>query len=208
MDNTQNNATDNPLAIVPSDTIVDRVARNRTDMTSGHGSRTRQTDWSVQEQRNPSNDGRSHTRTTFYADTVESRGPGQKHRDPQNRRSWESLAKWNDGVQSDKSRGSQNWEADKYRWVETFAGQVDATDTQRERTHFIINNISLTPFQAAHIQTEAVILGALSLALNRDVRDIEYRAVNREPFQALMDDLDVDRSDLVDIRTKIRTHLD
>jgi hypothetical protein len=208
MDNTGNDSTDNPLAIVPTDELIDRISQQRTDNSSGHGSRTRKTDWSINHDRSPSNDGRSHTRTTFYADTVDSRGPGQKHRDPENRRSWESLAKWNDGVQSDKSRGSQNWNADKYRWVETFAGHVDASKTQCDRTHYIMNTISLRPFQAAHIQTEAVILGALSLALNRDVRDIEHRAVKRDTFQELMDDLDVDRSDLVDIRNKIRDELD
>lgn len=196
-----------------TDTSEDRnaateaLAAHHIARSGGDGARSATEEWVAQHARPASNDGRSPTRTTFYAHDVDSIGPGQLHRDPEDRRSWGSLAKWQDGVQSDISRGGQNWQADKDRWFDTFASHLEATDRQEDRARHIVDTIDIGPFQGAHIQMESVILGALSLAIDEDATALPQRAVERDAFATLQADIGMDRADLRDVRQKLRKQL-
>jgi hypothetical protein len=183
------------------------LAKRHIARSGGDGARSATEEWVAQNARPASNDGRSPTRTTFYAHDVDSIGPGQKHRDPEDRRSWGSLAKWQDGVQSDISRGGQNWQADKNRWFDTFASYVEATERQEDRARYIVDAVDIGPFQGAHIPIEWVILGALSIAIDEDAPDLASRAVERTSFAKLHADMEMDRADLRDVRQKLRAQL-
>jgi hypothetical protein len=175
--------------------------------SGGDGARSATEEWVHQHSRPESNDGRSPTRTTFYASDTDSIGPGQQHRDPSDRTSWSKLAKWQDGVQSDISRGGQNWAADKERWFDTFASHIEATDRQEKRARHIVESVSMDPFKGARIPIENVIAGALSLAVDEDAQSLDSRAVERERFIELLADLEMDRADLRDVRRKLRAEL-
>lgn len=178
------------------------------DATAGHGPQSSAEDW-VRANHGPvSHDGRALTNTTFYPDDVETRGPGQSHRDHDETRTWDDLAGWQDGMYSDVSRGGQNWEADKQRWLETFAGHLECTDYQRERAEWILEHLNMEPFMGARLPVEAVILGVLSLTIDAEAREFSKRAVERELFQDLMDDLDLDRGDIVQVRRQVHEHED
>lgn len=124
-------------------------------------------------------------------------GPSQT---PDKVRTWKDLAGWNDGMFSDISRGGQNFKADKLRWIDTFAGQLECSPHQRDRVEWMLDRIDMAPFQGARIPVENVILGLLSLAIDRDARAFENRAIERDDMQSLMVDLGMERTDLVQIR--------
>jgi hypothetical protein len=151
------------------------------------------------------NDGRYDTRTTFYysyndqKSAEEYRDRHQLHRDPDDRRSWEMLAEWNDGV-GDPGRSRQNYEADVGRWIDTFAGQLGLSDYHRERVEYIINEIELSH---GKITAEQMILGAISLVFDADIEDpdaIDDRIIYRDTFNELLDSVDMDRADLWTVR--------
>ena len=174
------------------------------DSGPSSGSLSDTEDWMRANARPAQNDGRSPTRTTFYANDTDSHGPGQKHRDPSDRRSWASLATWQDGVGSDISRGSQNWWADKQRWTETFGDLIGASEFHVERTKFVLEELDMTPYKSAHTTAEVVILGILSLLVDSDVNDFENRALAREGTRELMDDLEIGVDEYEDVRRLIR----
>lgn len=166
------------------------------DDSAGHGPQSSSEDWVRANHAPISNDGRSHTRTTFYPNDVQSFGPGQAHRDPSDRRGWASLVQWNDGVGSDKSRGSQNWKADKRRWLDTFSGQLESTDYQQERAQYILETMDMGPFIGARLHAEAVILGVLTLTMDADVHEFDRRMLNRDELHDLVDDLELETADV------------
>lgn len=181
------------------------------DDRAGHGAQSVTEDW-VRANHGPiSHDGRSVTRTTFYYWEAEKIGPGQAHRKPENVRTWARLASWNDG-EGASERSTQNFDADKRRWIETFGGQLECTSYQVERAKWIIERLDLSPFQGAHIPVENVILGVLSLLMdadvpkrlpagdNAEVNVEDVRAVGRPMMQELMANLGMDRRDLKQIR--------
>lgn len=171
---------------------------------SSSGAYTNVEDWVRENAREPSNDGRSPTRTMFFSWESDTYGPGQKHRDPSDRRSWRQLANWQDGVGSDVSRGSQNWWADKQRWTDTFADIVGATQFHREQTKYVLERIDMTPYRSAHHPAEAVILGILSLLIDSDITNFNNRTLAREGTKDLLDDLELTVEDYEDVRSLLR----
>jgi len=164
--------------------------------------------WVQTNSREPQNDGRSPTRTYFDPNDVSDRYPGgQHHRDPHERRSWKMLAQWQDGVQSDISRGAQNWWADKKRWVDIFADQMGATEYHANRCHYILTKLDMSDYQPDRIPAELIIVGILSLLIDHDISDpdnFSNRALKRGRTEALLDDLDVDVGAYESVRSKLR----
>lgn len=164
--------------------------------------------WVQTHSREPQNDGRSPTRTYFDPNDVAGRYPGgQQHRDPSERRSWQKLAQWQDGVQSDISRGAQNWWADKKRWVDMFADQMGATEYHADRCHAILEELDVSEYQPDRIPAELIIVGILSLLIDHDISDpdnFDNRALKRGRTEALLDDLEVDVSAYESVRSKLR----
>ena len=164
--------------------------------------------WVQTHSREPQNDGRSPTRTYFDPNDVAGRYPGgQRHRDPSERRSWQTLAQWQDGVQSDISRGAQNWWADKKRWVDMFADQMGATEYHADRCHDILEDLDVSAYQPDRIPAELIIVGILSLLIDHDISDpdnFDSRALKRGRTEALLNDLDVDVSAYESVRSKLR----
>jgi len=182
------------------------------DRRSGNGSMSRNEDWVRANARTGAHDGRATTRTTFYGGDVESSGPPQAHRRPGARRTWTQLAPVNDDAYArDISRGGKNFAADKRRWAQTFARQVGASNYQTDETIRIIDTIDLKQYRVARLSAEVVIMGILSLVIDRDVRpamgdpdSLGRRAVERPQFATLLADLEMDRKKLKDVRVKLR----
>lgn len=179
------------------------------DHSGGSGSLSRENAWVQSNSRRSPNDGRSHTRTTFYPEDAETQGPGQKHRDPDERRSWGDLAKWNDGMYSDKSRGSQNFWADNQRWIEIITERVGATGIHRERTQHILEAIDFDPYRAAHVQMEVLILAICSVLVDSEIEikpdesaeeAMNRRTIERDGTKQILDAIDSDRQDVVEAR--------
>ncbi|WP_172977359.1 hypothetical protein [Halosegnis longus] len=165
-----------------------------------------QEDWVRSNPRPASHDGRATTRTTFYDDTHTS-GPSMRDRPNHKQKSWTDLAVVNDDAYArDVSRGGQNFAADKRRWVETFAGQLEATSYQKQQAVHVIDNIDMGPYKGARLSSEVVALGVLSMLIDADVRDIEYRTVERDAMGVLLSDLNADRDDLRQVRRLIHKH--
>lgn len=153
---------------------------------AGSGASTRQTDWAKEHARPPDNDGRSPTRTGFDARDAPTHYPAwQKDREQSDKRSWQKLAKWQDGSQSDISRGGQNWSADKERWVETFGARLGATEYHKERASAVLDAIDIREYTRRSntqvtITTELVIVGILSLLIDADIADFDTRTLARD----------------------------
>lgn len=144
------------------------------------------------------NDGRGETRTMVGA-------PGDEGYDP-------DLAAWNDDCWVSE-RAQQNFEADKRRFTQTFANQLDCSSYQTERAVHIVENVELRPFAAGHRTTEMVALGVISLVVDEDVQPgpvdehgateswtIDDWIIYRDEFQSLMDDVGMEMDDLWAIR--------
>jgi len=187
--------------------IDELISEAYVDDESGSGSLSSTGDWMRANHSPHSNDGRSPTRTYFDPRDVKGKYPGgQKHRKPRERRSWRSLANWQDGVQSDISRGGQNWWADKQRWACVFADQLHASTYHEERCKEILEKISLKPYQSAGIDTEVVIVGILSLLIDSDITDFENRTLARDNTKGLLDDLNSDVQEFGSVRKKLKQH--
>jgi len=192
---------------VDEDLIDELVSDAYVDDGSGSGALTSTDDWMRANHSPHSNDGRSPTRTYFDPRDVKGKYPGgQKHRKPRERRSWQTLANWQDGVQSDISRGGQNWWADKQRWINIFADQLHASSVHEQRCKEIIEEITLKPYQSAGIDTEVVIVGILSLLIDSEITDFENRTLNRDNTKSLLDDLGSDVSEYESVRKKLKQH--
>jgi hypothetical protein len=160
------------------------------------------------------NDGRSDTRTTFYwrddDDTpnhLRNRDRLQRHRDPEDRRSWDELAKWNDGKGA-PSRKQDNFEADVERWTQTFCNFLDLTDFQyRQVRHIIVEDIELGDY--GWIPAEHIIIGTISLVIDAedDADPDEWTPddwiVYRDDFEELMDDTDMEQQTLWTVRKRV-----
>jgi hypothetical protein len=181
------------------------------DDRPGHAEGDRTDGWIRANARRHPNDGRSNTRTTFYPDDVDSVTPPQKHRAPEDRRSWSDLASWNDGV-GEPDRWRQNSWADKARWAEIFGTQLDASSYLIEETTRIVDLIDA---RAGQYPQEAYVFAVLSLLIDQTVYErarspmyepghIEHRTLNRENAQRLLDDLDLDTNDIMSVRRHIR----
>lgn len=187
---------------VPSE-VTDAFIETR----AGAAALTTTEDWVRQNSKKPFHDGRSPTRTYFNANDADSHyPPGQENRDPDEKRSWATLAKWQDGMNSDISRGGQNWWADKQRWTETFADCLYATDYHADRCKYILERIDMQPYQSGQIPVELVIVGILSLLIDADVTDFDNRTLNRDGTKDLLSDLDSSVSEFENVRKLLRKH--
>lgn len=205
------------------DTAVDDS--KSIDRQPGSGSLSKQEAWGSQvaQQRSPSNDGRYDTRTTFYygeqctySSFFRSRDRHQLHRKPADRRSWSTLAKWNDGMRDiDGSRKQRNFEADVRRWVQTFGNQLDCHGTQIERVeHIVTGEIDLDHFGRRRLSAEKVILSTISLVVDDDMSvddpeqfDLSDWIIYRDQFEELMDSIDMDMDELWTIRKLVRNEI-
>jgi len=184
---------------------VDPIAVEEfVDTESGSGSLSATEDWIRSNSSPEENDGRSPTRTYFDPNDIPAQFPSQKDRDYEDKRSWRTLANWQDGMRSDISRGSQNWWADKQRWVETFADQLHGTSHHIEQTKRVLKEIDMTPYQSAGITTEVLIVAIISLYIDTDITDFDNRTLVRDGTKELLDDLDSDVSEYETTRTKLR----
>lgn len=191
------------------------------DRQSGSGSLNKVDGWSQNKHTDYeyANDGRSQTHTTFYwngdDDTpshLRDRDRHQLHRDPDDRRSWERLAEWNDGVGS-SSRKQDNYDADVERWVQTFCNQLDLTDYQYERVRFIVvDDLDLSTF--GWIPAEHVIIGTVSLVIDveQTVDPDEWTPddwiIYQDDFEDLMDATDMERGTLWTVRKQVHAKAD
>lgn len=179
------------------------------DQSGGSGSLSREDAWVQSNSRRSPNDGRSHTRTTFYPEDTQTRGPGQAHRKPANRRSWGELAKWNDGMYSDKSRGSQNHWADNHRWVDIVTDRVGANSHQCEKTRHTLETITADPYPKAGIQMELLILVICSVFIDKEIEvgpdetpadAMDRRTIEREGTHEVLDAIGATRQDFIEAR--------
>jgi hypothetical protein len=221
-DNVRADTTDqspNDRAVVPADAYKPNTntqsgddkqgtrgaMRDHIDTSAGSTALSRTDAWVQEHSREPHNDGRSHTRTYFDHREVNEKYPGgQQHRDHENKRSWATLAKWQDGVQSDKSRASQNWWADKQRWIDTFTNRMAATQHHQQRCEYIMKEIDLTNYKPDRIPVELLIIGIISLLIDNEITDFENRALKRGHTETLLKDLDASVSDYINVRSKLK----
>lgn len=190
------------------------------DRRAGSGALSQQEGWSQNEHTEYefANDGRSDTRTTFYwsadDDTpshLRGRDRHQRHRDPEDRRGWDELAKWNDG-QGESSRKQDNYEADVRRWTQTFCNQLNLTDFQYEKVDYIIQHLELGEF--GWIPAEHVILGTVSLVIDSemDVEPDDWTTddwiIYRDDFEDMMDNTDMSRDTLWTVRKRVHQESD
>lgn len=186
------------------------------DRAAGSGSLSATEGWAQNKHTDYeyANDGRSDTRTTFYwtngdqtPSHLRSRDRHQKHRDVDDRRSWDELAKWNDG-KGEPSRKQDNYDADVRRWTQTFCNQLDLTGYQYRRVLYIVEeDLDLGEF--GWIPAEHVILGTISLVIdaetNPDPDDWtpEDWIIYRDDFEELMDSTEMERGTLWSVRKRV-----
>jgi hypothetical protein len=104
------------------------------------------------------NDGRSTTRTTFYADD------SSVDMTPRQRERYRRLAKWNDD-QYAPDRSIRNLDANKERFAHTCANALELCEYQRDRVIHIVNDIDFSKYNPAGLRYEEVILCIISLVM-------------------------------------------
>jgi len=204
----------------PDDLTPTQVEAVWIDRSAGNGSLSQTDGWSQNQHSEYefANDGRSDTRTTFYwtqndetPSHMRSRDRHQQHRDPEDRRSWDELAKWNDGV-GEPSRKQDNFEADVRRWTQTFCNQLNLTDYQYKRVLYVVEHIEMGEF--GWIPAEHIILGTISLVIDSetDADPEEWSPddwiVYRDDFEELMEDTHMERGTLWTVRKRIHHESD
>lgn len=122
------------------------------------------------------NDGRSQTRTFFYADDDDYMTSEQK-------RQYRRLAKLNDGWRSPE-RKQQNSRADKRRWTSAFCGHLGIGGQIADRIEAIVMDINMG--HMAHYRTETVILAVISKITEEHGRFIR----DEDEFKRLVSDVD------------------
>lgn len=214
--------TDSPRSVPDADVRTPaEVDAVWIDRDAGSGSLDETDGWAQNKHTDYefANDGRSDTRTTFYwrqhDETpvhLRNRGRHQLHRDPEDRRSWDNLAKKNDGV-GDPSRKQDNFEADVERWTQTFCNQLDLNDFQYEQVRYIVvEDLELGTF--GWIPAEHVILGTISLVIDaeQDVDPEEWSPddwiVYRDSFEELMEHTEMERGTLWTVRKRVQNESD
>jgi hypothetical protein len=178
------------------------------DARGGSGSMSVEEDWARSNSREPTNDGRSETETTFYPWDVESDGPSQEHRDPDDRSTWGELSKTNDGV-GDSGRREANRQADRRRWVRVFGSQIDCTSYQIERAEAIIDSIDFAERSWRNVAVEVYILGVLSLVVDEeesgsDDWTVDDWIVHDDQFVEMMRAIGMTHDDLWTVRECIQ----
>ena len=187
------------------DTVSPIAVDDFVDAESGSGSLSETDDWVRANSSPEANDGRSPTNTYFDPKDVSGRYPDwQKDRKKRNKRSWQTMANWQDGVQSDISRGAQNWWADKQRWVDVFTDMLHGTDRHKQQCKEALTEIDMQPYQSAGISTEILIVGILSLLIDSDVTEFENRVLARDNTKDLIVDLESSVSEYESVRSKLR----
>ena len=116
---------------------------------------------------------------------------------------------WEDGVQSDISRGGQNWRADKRRWVQTFGAEMDACEQHITRAEHVIEELELSAYTCRNskdltVTAELIIVGILSLIIDADVRSFDKRAYARDGTQRLLADIESDVGEYERVRSLLR----
>lgn len=198
------------------DDLPPEAVASAVDAGPGTGAYSASEDWVRANHRPVEHDGRAHTRTYFNARDAPGHFPDwQRDRDPDDRRSWAKIAQWQDGAQSDRSRGAQNWWADKQRWVDTFGETIGATEYHRDEAKRVLAELSLEPgdddetsrmttYQSARVPIEGVIMGILSLLVDADINNFESRTLKRDGVRDLLEDLEMDVSEYEHIRSLLR----
>lgn len=167
-----------------------------------------------------SNDGRYDTRTTFWPWDSAEDGPSQLDRDPGDRRSWDKLSQWNDGV-GDPDRRVDNFKADTRRWVDTVCSVLNCNSYQKRRSSYIVKKIvntnndypTLTKI-SPNLCTEAIILCIVSLVIDTTVDanpngwDFDDWVVNRDEFEDMRSAFDMSRNQMWDCRTQLQSETD
>lgn len=118
------------------------------------------------------NDGRSVTRTMFYAGDA-------KYDDPDKQKQMKRLAKWNDGMW-ESERASRNFKADMNRSKEVLCQQAELTSLQQESVMWSMKRIPVNRFGCYN--TEKVTLSVMIKVCERDGRDLRQE----DAFQDLM----------------------
>lgn len=190
------------------------------DRGTGSGALDATTDWnkSVTSEYDYANDGRSQTRTTFYW-TPDDRTPHylrnrdrhQLHRDPQERRDWDTLSQWNDGKRSNE-RSAQNKQADVERWIATFSTYCELTNYQQKRVSHVVSNVDMS--KVGSLGYEAIILATITLVVDEDL-DVDPDEwtpddwiIYDEDFEQLRDDVNVSQQSLWTARKIVHSTVD
>lgn len=200
-----------------------RTEELRLDRGHGSGSLSVEESWVDENSREPPNDGRSETVTTFRQndDSINPVGPPQEHRHPADRTTWSDLAKTNDGV-GHPDRKTHNRRADARRWVLTFCSQLDCNEYQTERTKWIVerivesdNDVIDQQNVGRNLSVEKIILGVLSLVVDnttqvQDAREWSFDdwIVNNDTFCEMMDAVGMDRDELWTVRVTVKRRTD
>lgn len=135
------------------------------------------------------NDGRSTTRTMFYAEdaTYENRATKKKMK-------W--LAKLNDGMY-ENGRFTANYNADVRRFAQTIGGQLEMTPHQKARTEYVLGTLDMNSF--GPYNAEKITMAVISLVCNED-----RRLVRDEPeFRAFLDDIYMTLDELKRVRRMV-----
>lgn len=151
----------------------------------GTGSRSSNEDYNDEHYTQHPNDGRSKTKTTFFASDVDDpyRTAHQLHRDPEDRRGWKKLADWNDGV-GDPGRGMANHAARKRRDASAYADGVGLTKHERGKVVRVIDDIDVRIFGIPHTPTiEQTIISICGLVRDENAVDEAQRLVGDETFE-------------------------
>ena len=138
------------------------------------------------------NDGRSSTRTMFYASEVNYKTKAQ-------RRQMERLAKVNDGMW-ESSRASDNFRADMNRSKETICQQLELTGFQQECVMWTMRRMPVNRF--GPYNTQKVTMAVITLICERDRRQID----DEPEFQSLMGKVGITPKQLRGLRKLCRKY--
>lgn len=135
------------------------------------------------------NDGRSTTRTMFYAEDANYDSPVIEQR-------YRWLAKLNDGV-GEKGRFTANYNADVRRFIQTLGGHLELTAYQVDRVIYVMADLNLNTF--GPYSYEKISMAVISLVANED-----RRLIRDEPiFQTYLEDMYMDLDTLKRIRRMV-----
>lgn len=133
------------------------------------------------------NDGRSKTRTFYYADEAPSDKQHQFAR----------MLRWQDG-EGDSDRAVRNRAADRRRTVDTFCAHVGMGTEQRERVQYVTDGLNMS--HMGPYSSDDVILAIITLIANERGRFIRDETV----FRGLLEDVGLDLNDIKNVRGLIR----
>lgn len=123
------------------------------------------------------NDGRSNTRTFYYATEAPK----------ETRRKYRRLLRWQEG-EGASDRDVQNRAADRRRYVSGFCSRLDMAQYQRERVEHVMEGLNMS--HMAHYSSQKVVLAIITLVANEDGWFIRDDDDFRELLSAVGSDLD------------------